>query len=404
MASDGLQWLFGDKKTSEQQLEEALALLEVETDGTNIRGVRPDGTPVVIDDSQLNPSLGSLKLDAGIRNRGEDLYYNGAKSNAKTQSGLALEALTSMIPTALTGAMPGAQGLQLLGNIPALGRLIPGVRDAKIKDLASDKTLVGTYDGGTNRYAGLNPIDKFIFGIGSDDITKRVIYDRGVAMENNDQYRELEQRLSPEEFAQVVPKGALSETGPMVRMADELKEASKVTDEINKLKNGPELLRQAEEAAGGKRLTSQQLQAVRAEAQKLDDKPGEQRLERGLDIQEDQVQNETNRISELSRSNRATENLTAIRDQNSNALSLAEIDYKNDKLKYDTDITNAKLRYEYDTGNFDRELKRDLALLGIEDSREERRYRSERDRAQDRQLFILQLMKGLSGLGQGFAN
>ena len=368
-----------------------------------IKGVSPDGTPIVVD-NDLNPSLSSLKLDAGIRDRGDALYYGGAKSNAKTQGALTLEALTSMIPSAIAGALPGGAGLQILGNLPAVGRMIPGVRDKKIQALAGDKTLVGSYDSGTNRYASLGPIDRLIFGVSSDDITKRVIHDRGELMRNNDDYRMLEQRLSPEEFSQVVPKGALSETGPMVRMADELKKATEVTDLINQTKSGPELLRLAQEAAGGKRLTSQELQRVRAAAKTKDDEPAQKRLDRSLDIQEGGNKNEAARISETARSNKATENLTAIRDRNNNAISLAEIDYNNDKLRYDTDVANTKLRYEYDTANFDRDLKRDLALLGIEDKREERRYRSERDQAQDRQLFILQLMKGLGGLGQALGS
>ena len=146
------------------------------------------------------------------------------------------------------------------------------------------------------------------------------------------------------------------------------------------------------------------MQQVRAAAATKDAEAGEKRKDRDLDIREGANKNESARIAETSRSNRATENLTAIRDRNSNAISLAEIDYNNDKLRYDTDVANTKLKYEYDTANFDRDLKRDLALLGIEDKREERRYRSERDQAQDRQLFILQLMKGLGGLGEAFGS
>ena len=85
-------------------------------------------------------------------------------------------------------------------------------------------------------------------------------------------------------------------------------------------------------------------------------------------------------------------------------LSQWEMDYKNSLLPTNT-FRNEQLRlqYENERAAADLDLRRDLAVLGLEGQAEDRRYESERDRAQDKQMFILQLMKGLGSLGQGFA-
>ena len=64
---------------------------------------------------------------------------------------------------------------------------------------------------------------------------------------------------------------------------------------------------------------------------------------------------------------------------------------------------NANRDYEWRSAEADRDLKKTLSMLGLDDKRDARRERSEERAAQDRQMFILQLMKGLGNLGGSMA-
>ena len=55
------------------------------------------------------------------------------------------------------------------------------------------------------------------------------------------------------------------------------------------------------------------------------------------------------------------------------------------------------------SSQLDRELRRDMAIMTRDDNREDRRYNREADARKDRQMMILQLMKGLSAAGQNLA-
>ena len=80
------------------------------------------------------------------------------------------------------------------------------------------------------------------------------------------------------------------------------------------------------------------------------------------------------------------------RERNSNALERARIDFQNQ--------TN---QYNYKNAERDRELQRDLALLGFDDKDADRRFDREERRDQTRQMLILQMMKGLQNFGASFA-
>ena len=96
-------------------------------------------------------------------------------------------------------------------------------------------------------------------------------------------------------------------------------------------------------------------------------------------------------------------NLESTAETNRNAIALSEIDYKNLVAANTFKNEQMRLQYENERAAADLDLRRDLAVLGLEGQAEDRRYNSERDRAQDKQMFILQLMKGLGSLGQGFS-
>lgn len=71
-----------------------------------------------------------------------------------------------------------------------------------------------------------------------------------------------------------------------------------------------------------------------------------------------------------------------------------ELDARNNRIQLENADRSSQL---------DRDLRRDMALLTRDDNRADRRYNRERDERKDRQMMILQLMKGLSGIGQNLA-
>ena len=95
-----------------------------------------------------------------------------------------------------------------------------------------------------------------------------------------------------------------------------------------------------------------------------------------------------------------TNRITAINNQR---LAEAEMAFKQQQLGYNRDVAlygiNAKAR----EAGLDRDLRKDLAVLGLQDKQADRRYDRERDERKDRQMMIMQLLGGLKNLGSAFA-
>lgn len=154
---------------------------------------------------------------------------------------------------------------------------------------------------------------------------------------------------------------------------------------------GPKLLATAREKAGGERLTGDQLAGVLSEARGKDpvrvSNLDTARVERDVATRGAAVAERQQNLLELQRND-------------SNAQFDSKIDYNNRKLDYDWRNAQAERDYQYSRDEADRDLKKTLTMLGFDDKRDERRERSEERAAEQRQLFILQLMKGLGSLGQ----
>lgn len=88
---------------------------------------------------------------------------------------------------------------------------------------------------------------------------------------------------------------------------------------------------------------------------------------------------------------------------NNQTLELAKLAHADKVAQQEREIANIKIRNAERTANADRELRRDLAMLTRQDNADERAYRRGRDERESRQLMIMQLMKGLSQMGQSFA-
>lgn len=148
-------------------------------------------------------------------------------------------------------------------------------------------------------------------------------------------------------------------------------------------------------------------------ATKLGDKPtvsqvaaviGELTPKQASSIRDQEAHNSNLETARSTRSvNEGNLALSRTQERNRNALALAEIDFKNNTNEYNWKTANADRDYKYRAAEADRELKKELALLGFEDKAADRRYDREERRDQNRQLLILQMMKGLQNLGSGFA-
>lgn len=147
---------------------------------------------------------------------------------------------------------------------------------------------------------------------------------------------------------------------------------------------GPKLLATLREKNGGNRLTGDQLSGVLSEARGKDP----------LRVSRLETEQTTREV------NRDRQTLSELQREDTNKLNNSTIDYNNTKLEYDWKTANANRDYEFQRDEADRELKKTLSMLGLEDKADARRERSEERSAEQRQLFILQLMKGLGQLGQ----
>ena len=173
-------------------------------------------------------------------------------------------------------------------------------------------------------------------------------------------------------------------------------ENQKTIDLIRNETFGPELLAAEREKAGGM-LNADQLAGVLATARSKDPE-----LVSRLDTAKTTRDVASGRL-QLERESEA----------NDVALANSKIQHANEVLDYNWRTGNAdrdyKWRseqadrdYRWRSDEADREQRKVLTMLGLEDKGDARRERSEERQAQNQQLFILQLMKGLSGLGQSF--
>lgn len=103
------------------------------------------------------------------------------------------------------------------------------------------------------------------------------------------------------------------------------------------------------------------------------------------------------------KSQQAADALALRTELNNTAIQMAEIDFNNKTNEYNWRTANADRDYKWQSEEADRDLKATLTQLGYEDKRDERALAREDRRAENRQLMILQLIKGLGNLGGAFA-
>lgn len=339
------------------------------------------------------PEGGEYRLNPNVKQRLTELYIDGEKPILQRPN----------------GDVPAAQG-SLLDPLD----IFKWKKDI-INDLISTDGFVESYDPTTKKFGNLSGWHRNFDLISDDEIVKAV-----GARANNARSIRLRGELEQLDKAGIKYNSLTSDT----EILSKTQELDDVSKQMTKLLDNPK--GQAELDAfvkrNGRQPTSKELQTLntkvypesnkgKLEQSKLDTEQTQREVSEGtLDVAEQNAntsqytavqaakQNEFN-----NNTNRMSVNNQSIQLRNEQALAQAEIVYKNKLAEYEHNIATRKMTQEAAQANLDRELRKDLAVLGIEEKSRDRafdRQESDRDR---RQMMILQLMKGLGNLGNNMA-
>lgn len=345
-----------------------------------------------------------LRLDAGIRQRGEEMYLSGPNPSRPKDSGRGKsrnEVAASILST-LGNVSNWANPVALATGVVAPILQHERIRADKIEQLASNSAFLQGYKPDSNTYSGLDFLTRTLYNIKPDDITSQRISDRNRQLQNNPGYQALEAEFRNDPgLKELFPKGALTTQADLDVAAGNLNTRNDLLSAINSSTMGPGLLAEARAENPGRRLTNDELRRLRSTAQTTD--PVYIEARQAASDQSDLTQSNIDTNESTARVNEGTLALSQLQERNNNRLRNAEIDLANSKLDYEWRNANADRDYEWRSAEADRDLKKTLSMLGLEDKADARRERAEEREAQNRQLFILQLMKGLGSLGQSIA-
>ena len=258
-----------------------------------------------------------------------------------------------------------------------------GLRERTIDKIVEQggQDLINSYDSQTGKYGALSGWNRTLDGVTDDDITKAIL-------RRNERLRQSDPEFQ-ENLAELERNGvkvdSLTSNLTIKDKAQNFKDIKTTKTAIRQMPEGAARLE-----ALGDNPTLEQLEALQTELKPLTQES--RAVESGIENVQSQIQNR-----------QGTLELAQLQERNSNKISMAEIDFKNKTNEYNYLTANADRDYKYRAAEADRELKKELALLGFEDKAADRRYDREERRDQNRQLLIMQMMKGLQNFGSAFA-
>lgn len=330
-------------------------------------------------------------VDTAILGRVEDMYSGREGStpkdsggNNQLERGLGGAYLSGVLNTFMPSLAPA---LQVLNAAAGQQFNMPG-RQSRIKELASDPNKRGTFDPSTNTYSGFNLMDR-VMDIRPDAVTSQIADDRKRLLQNQPAIQALKLELGENDFNKIFPKGSATSNVEIESLVSEIDTRKGLISDIDGYTGGTGLLEQRRQQLGRK-LTNSELRQLRDEA--FINTPEQQRLAEEFD---DRIKTNKSSRDVAKRGiavREGTLQLNKDNAANANALARAKIDFQNDTLEYN-----------YRNAERERELKRDLTMLGFDDKDADRKYDREERRDQMRQLLILQMMKGLQNFGSAFA-
>lgn len=368
--------------------------------GLGIRDIDDDS--VLVETNKPGKALSGFSLPDTILERAGEVYKEDAEnkkiSNEKYQ-GLP-ESKRPRLSTQKGSRKAGARAPGLLLN--------PFNRDGHREQLILDiikkggSDLVDSYDPKTGKYGLLKESDKLGGGIIDDDITKRLVLQQDQNRRDTPEFKNLtkEQRDAVNTLTRTedIIKGAKADT----KLKD-TKEAIRKLD-----KGGMWLDDYVKYELKGKAATQEQLDTLLTEIDAL--QPAK--------IRSSQQQNNNNLTTAeniaASQAKTAVEERTATTNENTLALAqtkaaneLTQQTFENaDKVayrNYQAQEADKVRAFNATESAKDRVTQMEIQLLGREDTREQREYDRKRDERQDRQMMIMQMMKGLQQFGAGFS-
>jgi len=344
----------------------------------------------------ISSRVPGLSLHTDLTARGEEMYLSGPDPQKPKQSGRGKSNLESALTYLSTLATDPIQGLYRTATAYTQN---DKVRSDKIKQLAGSQDFLDSYDKDSNTYGSLDWITRNLYNIKADDVTSQRIRTRQSDLENSPGYRALktEFRNSDPGLTKLFPKGALTSLEDVSAAASDLNTRTELLKALNDQTMGPGLLATKRAEVGGRRLTNDELRQLQSVATVKDPVYIENR-----DAAKDKgrlVDQEIQASKDNTRINQDTLSLAQTKERNANTLANSEIAFGNRKLDYEWRNANADRDYQWRSDEADREQRKVLTMLGLEDKGDARRERSEERAAEQRQLFILQLMKGLGSLG-----
>ena len=258
-----------------------------------------------------------------------------------------------------------------------------GLRERTIDKIVKEggQDLINSYDSQTGKYGALSGWNRTLDGVTDDDITKAIL-------RRNERLRQSDPEFQ-ENLAELERNGvkvdSLTSNLTIKDQAQNFKDIKTAKTKIRSMPEGAARLK-----ALGDNPTLEQLEALQTELKPLTQES--RAVETGIENVQSQIQNR-----------QGTLELAQLQERNDQKISMAEIDFKNKTNEYNYLTANADRDYKYRAAEADRELKKELALLGFEDKAADRRYDREERRDQNRQLLIMQMIKGLQNFGSAFA-
>ena len=367
---------------------------------------------------ELN-TAGQYSVPAPIRQRAEELYpQTGTAEPARRTRGVGGRTTIDAIMDAGAGVLPvigpALQALNKGRSIVSSDRSntnssladpfgkYPQKRMDEIDKLINKEGFLETYDPATNTYdMDTGPFSiAFRRNITSDDITNRVLQNNKYSIQGSDEYRLL---LNDPSRGKAWLKDFITRNGGSYMDGHALQVAGasfadrkKVLTQISDVDGGGKVLEAARVKAGlkpGEELSNAQLRQVLSTATELS--PQGQRLIKEHDTG---IKQKEESIS----ASQALTQLNSVNAENTKRLNEAKIAYENKLAGYQHKIAERQQDMDWESGTLDRNLRKDLAVLGLEDKQTDREYDDRRDERSNRQMMILQLMKGLQGIGQSF--
>lgn len=291
-----------------------------------------------------------------------------------------------------------------------------GGRQAAIDKIIKEggQSLIDSYNPETGKYGELPEWNRTMDGVIDDDITKGL-----VLRQQQERAKTIEYQNLPDSEKEKID--SLTPTRDILKTKDNIDARTTLRETIKKMEGGVKAL-----DGKGDLPTKDALLLIQEKLKPLQQKAINDQALHDADVADKEQttasrvqadiiasdQLELNRDIELNRHNIAKRNATT----NENTLALAQTKAENeltqqtfenkDKVAYRNYQSQEadKLRAFTATENAaQRSTQMEINLLGREDTREQRAYDRKRDERQDRQMMIMQMMKGLQNFGSAMS-